>query len=249
VSYESKHNEANGEDNRDGCNHNDSWNCGIEGPTDDAGIKVVRARQQKNFLTTLLLSQGVPMLLAGDEFGHTQRGNNNAYCQDSPIAWLDWNLSAEQVALLKFTREVVRLRKSQPVFRRRHFFQGRPIHGEEIKDLYWLKPDGTEMTDGDWNTSHARCLGLALPGDQINEIGDKGERIFGDTFAILLNCHSEPISFRIGTRRRQVRWVCVLDTAEVDATPRAFDHSGDFPLQAHSMVVLRANLISTQSSE
>src|SRR4030095_7895372 len=202
VSYNGKHNEANGEENRDGCNDNDSWNCGAEGPTDDAAINALRSRQHRNFLATLLLSQGVPMLLAGDEFGQTQHGNNNAYCQDSPLAWLDWNLSGEQRSLLDFTRAVMHLRKSQPVFRRRHFFQGRPIHGAEAKDIYWIKSDGTEMSDADWLAGHTHCLGMGLPGDQIDEIGEQGERIVGDTFAILFNAYHEPIEFRLGARGR-----------------------------------------------
>jgi glycogen operon protein len=248
TSYNEKHNEANGEENRDGCNDNDSWNCGAEGPTDDAAINALRARQQRNFLATLLLSQGVPMLLAGDEFGQTQHGNNNAYCQDSPIAWLDWNHSDEQRALLGFTRELLRLRKTQPVFRRRHFFQGRPIHGAEIKDLYWLKPDGTEMSDADWNAGHARCLGMGLPGDQITEIGERGERIAGDTFAILFNAHHEPIPFRLGARRRDVRWTCAFDTAVPDAPARTFEHMSEFPLQARSLALLRAEIFPTPNT-
>jgi isoamylase len=241
VSYNQKHNEANGEENRDGCNDNDSWNCGAEGPTDDAEINRLRARQQRNLLATLLLSQGVPMLLAGDEFGQTQHGNNNAYCQDSPLAWLDWDLSAEQRTLLEFTRNLLRLRKSQPVFRRRHFFQGRPIHGAEIKDLYWIKPDGNEMTETDWNSSYASCLGMALPGDQITEMSERGERIVGDTFALLLNAHSEPIDFRLGARQRDLAWTCSFDTAQPDASPREFEEMSVFPLQAHSLAVLRAH--------
>jgi glycogen operon protein len=188
------------------------------------------------------------MLLAGDEFGQTQHGNNNAYCQDSPLAWLDWSLSTEQRALLEFTRDVVRLRKAQPVFRRRHFFQGRPIHGAEIKDLYWLKPDGTEMSDADWNAGHALCLGMGLPGDQITEMSERGERITGDTFAILFNAHHEPISFRLGARRRDVRWVCVFDTGAPEAQARTFEHMSEFPLQARSLAVLRAELLSSPTS-
>ena len=240
VSYNTKHNDANGEENRDGCNDNDSWNCGVEGPTDDDAINTLRAQQQRNFLATLLLSQGVPMLLAGDEFGQTQDGNNNAYCQDSPLAWLDWNHSTEQRSLLAFTRALMRLRKTQPVFHRRRFFQGRPIHGAEINDLYWLKPDGGEMTDADWNAGYARCLGMGLPGDQIDEIGDHGDRITGDTFAILFNAHHEPVPFRLGARQRDVRWTCVIDTAAPDAEPRVFENATVFPLQARSLVLLRA---------
>jgi glycogen operon protein len=182
------------------------------------------------------------MLLAGDEFGQTQHGNNNAYCQDSPLAWLDWNLSAEQRALLEFVRDVMSLRKTQPVFRRRNFFQGRPIHGAEIKDLYWLKPDGAEMSEHDWSSGFARCLGMVLPGDQIGEVDEHGERIVGDSFAIFFNAHDEPISFRLGTRQRDVRWVCVLDTAEPDAARPTFEHMSEFPLQPHCLAILRAEL-------
>jgi isoamylase len=240
VSYNHKHNEANGEENRDGTNDNVSWNCGAEGPTSDAAINALRARQQRNFLATLLLSQGVPMLLAGDEFGQTQHGNNNAYCQDSTIAWLDWNLSPEQRALLDFVRDVIRLRKAQPVFCRRRFFQGRPIHGADIKDIYWVKPDGTEMSDSDWNTGHASCLGMGLIGDQIGETNEQGERIVGDSFALLLNAHHEPIQFRLGARQLKLRWQCVFDTAAMNTPPRTFDQSAEFPLQARSLAVLRA---------
>jgi len=244
VSYDEKHNEANGEQNRDGCNHNDSWNCGTEGPTKDAAINALRAQQQRNLLATMLLSQGVPMILAGDEFGQTQHGNNNAYCQDSPIAWLNWKLSSDQQALMEFTRAIIQLRKEQPVFRRRHFFQGRAIHGAEIKDIYWFKPDGSEMTDDDWQADHAQVLGMGLPGDQITEIGEQGGRITGDSFAILFNAHTEAIPFHIGARKRDVRWVCVFDTASIGGeVPRTIDHMGVFPLQARSLVLLRAEKI------
>ena len=248
VSYNNKHNEANGEDNRDGCNENDSWNCGVEGPTGDAAVNALRGRQQRNLLATLLLSQGVPMLLAGDEFGQTQDGNNNAYCQDSELAWLNWTLSGEQKALLDFTREIMRLRKTEPVFRRRQFFQGREIHGAEIKDLYWMKPDGTEMSEADWRGGHARCLGIALAGDQIAEADEQGARILGDTFAILFNAHYEPIPFRLGARRRDVRWTCVLDTAAPNAPERTFEHMAECPLQPRSLVVLRAVKIANGTS-
>jgi isoamylase len=240
VSYNQKHNEANGEENRDGTNENNSWNSGIEGPTNDANVNRLRAQQQRNFLATLLLSQGVPMLLSGDEFGQTQHGNNNVYCQDSPVAWLNWNLSEEQRALLDFVRTLMRLRKTQPVFRRRHFFQGRPIHGAKIKDLYWLKPEGSEMSDGDWASGFARCLGMVLPGDQISEVGENGERIVGDSFTILFNAHHEPISFRLGTRHRNLRWTCVIDTASPNTPPRSFAHMSEFPLEARSLAVLCA---------
>jgi len=243
VSYNQKHNEPNGEENRDGSNDNESWNCGVEGPTDDPAINALRAQQQRNFLATLLLSQGVPMLLAGDEFGQTQHGNNNAYCQDSPVAWLDWDLWAEQRELLEFARGLLQLRKTEPVFRRRHFFQGRSIFGADIKDLYWLKPDGSEMTGADWNSPNARCLGLVLPGDQITETGAEGERIAGDSFALLLNAGHDPISFRLGARRQDVRWICVFDTAVSSAAGLTFEHMSEYPLPANSFVLLRAELL------
>jgi isoamylase len=249
VSYNGKHNEANGEENRDGCNDNDSWNCGVEGPTDNTAVNALRARQQRNLLSTLLLSQGVPMLLAGDEFGQTQHGNNNAYCQDSPLAWLDWNLSAEQRELLDFTRNLMRLRKAQPVFRRRQFFQGRAIHGEEIKDLYWLKPDGSEMSEADWSAGHARCLGMTLPGDQITEMGDQGERIIGDTFAILFNALDETVPFRLGARRRDIRWICILNTAAPNSEPRTFEQMDTFPLHARSLALFRAEVFESATTK
>ena len=184
------------------------------------------------------------MLLAGDEFGQTQHGNNNAYCQDTPIAWLNWNLSADQRALLDFARKIVSLRKAQPVFRRRHFFQGRPIHGEEIKDIYWFRADGGEMSDADWNTGHARCLGMGLMGDQINETDRCGQRVACDSFAVLLNASHEPVSFHLGARHRDLRWICVFDTATEEDTVRSFEHQSCFPLQARSLVVLRAEPIT-----
>ena len=242
VSYDHKHNEANGEDNQDGNNQNDSWNCGAEGPTDDPAIKALRLRQQRNLLATLILSQGVPMLLAGDEFGNTQQGNNNPYCQDSPLAWLDWKHDATQRELLAFAKRLLELRREQPVFRRRRFFLGRAIHGEEIKDLYWLKSDGHEMTDHDWHAGHAHCLCMALPGDQIEETGEQGERITGDTFAILFNAHDEAVPFQLGARDRKVAWQVEFDTADAGATTRRYAHSASYPLQGRSLVLLRATL-------
>jgi isoamylase len=242
VSYDRKHNESNGEQNRDGTDANDSWNCGAEGPTSDPAINELRARQQRNLLVTLLLSQGVPMLVAGDEMGRTQLGNNNAYCQDSPLTWLDWALSPEQRDLLALVRSVIQLRQSEPVFRRRRFLSGRPVNGVEIKDLYWSRPDGQEMSEADWRHDHVRALAMYLPGDQIHELDDSGEPIVGNTFAVLLNAHHEAVSFRLGARARPLRWACVLDTA-VPGAPlpaRFFEHRGTFPLQGRSLAVLRA---------
>jgi glycogen operon protein len=239
VSYDRKHNEANGEENRDGSDHNDSWNCGEEGPTGDPGINARRLRQKRNFLATLLLSQGVPMLLAGDEFGHSQQGNNNAYCQDSAITWIDWNLSAEQRKQLDFVRLLLRLRKSQPVFRRRRFFQGRPVHGDDIKDIYWLTPDGAQMTEKDWNADHVRCLGLGLAGVQIDETDAHGQRIVGDNFLILFNADHAPRLFRLAARAQTLLWTCEFDTADPHSTGKVLGHLTEYALQPRSVVLLR----------
>ncbi|MFA9431751.1 glycogen debranching protein GlgX, partial [Egicoccus sp. AB-alg2] len=185
VSYNDKHNEANGEDNRDGTDDNRSWNCGVEGPTDDPDVLALRARQQRNFLTTLLLSQGVPMLLGGDELGRTQGGNNNGYCQDNEISWYDWDAVDED--LLAFTRGLIGLRAEHPIFRRRRWFQGRPLRGEEIDDIAWLRPDGTEMDDEDWDASYAKSLQVFLNGRGIASPDPRGQQIVDDSFLVLFN--------------------------------------------------------------
>jgi glycogen operon protein len=212
VSYNDKHNEANGEDNHDGHDHNVSWNCGVEGPTDDPAILALRARQQRNLLTTLILSQGVPMLIAGDEIGHTQHGNNNAYCQDNEISWLDWNLDQPKRELLEFSKFVIRIFHQHPVFRRRNFFQGRQLRGTHIKDLMWFRPDGREMTDEDWQTQFARGLGIRLAGDAIDEVDARGNRIVDETFLLLLNAHHETLLFTLPAPQQGQRWELMLDT-------------------------------------
>ena len=206
VSYNEKHNEANGEDNRDGHNDNLSWNCGAEGETDNPEVPALRERQKRNFLATLFLSQGVPMLLSGDEIGRTQKGNNNAYCQDNEISWVDWKLDKPRRELLEFTRCVIGLMNEHPVLRRRHFFQGRRIRGSEVKDLAWFRPDGKEMNDEDWNNPETRCFGLRLAGDAIEELDARGNRIVDDTLLILLNAYHEAIQFTLPAHRRMVRW-------------------------------------------
>ncbi len=215
VSYNDKHNEANGEDNRDGDNNNHSWNHGAEGPTDDPEIKQLRRQQRRNFLTTLFLSQGVPMLTAGDEWARTQQGNNNAYCQDNEISWLDWNLDDEQKALLDFTRELIRFRREHPVFRRPKFFQGRRIRGSEIRDVMWFNPGGNEMTDDEWNSPFVRCLGMLLSGDTIDVQTFEGEPIRDNSFLLLINAHHEPLQFVLPGQKK-VEWQLLLDTASVD---------------------------------
>jgi glycogen operon protein len=212
VSYNEKHNVANGDGNQDGSHENLSWNCGVEGPTDDPAILALRARQQRNFLATLLLSQGVPMLLAGDELGRTQRGNNNAYCQDNELSWVDWSLDRPRREFLAFTRRLIQLFHQHPVLRRRKFFHGRRIRGAEVQDLAWFRPDGQEMSDDDWNNPQARWLGLRLAGDAIEEVDARGNRIVDDTLLLLLNAHHEPVTFVLPAYRPSVRWEVVLDT-------------------------------------
>jgi glycogen operon protein len=197
VSYEQKHNEANLEENRDGENNNLSSNCGVDGPTDDPRIVELRERQKRNFLATLLLSQGVPMISHGDELGRSQRGNNNAYCQDNELTWIDWELTDAQKALLEFTRRLVHLRLTQPALRRRKYFQGRSIRGGDVRDVAWLAPDGREMTDEAWNADFVRSLGMLLPGTAIEETNERGEPVTGDTLLILLNAHSDKVPFTL----------------------------------------------------
>jgi len=215
VSYNDKHNEANGEDNQDGHNHNLSWNCSVEGPSDDPGVIALRARQKRNLLATVLLSQGVPMLLAGDDMGRTQRGNNNAYCQDNEISWLNWELDDSQHDLLEFVQRVIAIRRAHPVFRRRDFFQGRPLHGHEVKDIVWLRPDGAEMTDEEWNHHHARSLALYLSGEGTLDVDSRGHKLTDENFCLLFNAHHDSVPFclpEFGNRR----YMSLLDTARHD---------------------------------
>jgi len=240
VSYNDRHNEANLEDNRDGNSSNLSWNCGAEGETDDAGIRALRARQKRNLLATLLLSQGVPMLLAGDEMGRTQNGNNNAYCQDNAISWVDWKLTAEDRDLADFTARVIALLKAHPVFRRRRFFQGRPIRGSTVKDVHWVAPEGREMSDDEWSHDHARCLGMYLSGSGITETDERGRPLRDDNFLLLVNAHHDELPFTLPAPGGEARWVAALDTSLPDpfVQGREFDTHSQYPLQARSLALL-----------
>jgi glycogen operon protein len=242
VSYNHKHNSDNGEDNRDGENHNLSWNMGSEGPT-TRNLHLINARlqQKRNFLTALLLSQGVPMLCAGDELGRTQNGNNNAYCQDNEISWVNWTIERHDHEFLDFVCELIKLRQQHPVFRRRHFFQGRRIKGANVKDISWLRPDGQEMTDEEWNSFYARCLGLLLHGDAIEEHDERGRPIHDDTYLLLLNAHSQPIPFRLPKQLGIARWGVTVDTCFADGKRpdrRTFNTGESYPLQARSTALL-----------
>jgi isoamylase len=244
VSYDDKHNDANGEDNRDGTDDNRSWNCGAEGDTDDAEVLVLRRRQCRNLLATLLLSQGVPMLLGGDEMGRTQHGNNNAYAQDNEISWYAWD-DADQ-DLLEFTRRLTALRRAHPVFRRRKWFQGRPIMGERADDIEWFTPDGATMTEDDWQVSYARSLGVFLNGEAITAVGTHGQRVVDDSFYAVFNAYENPLDFVLPDGPYAERWAVEVDT-EPDDLDAAFPTDGrevdaleHLTVAGRTIVVLRA---------
>jgi glycogen operon protein len=240
YSYNEKHNEANGENNRDGESHNDSWNCGVEGPTDDPEIRKLRLRMQRNQLSTLFLSQGVPMLTMGDEYGRTQGGNNNAYCQDNEISWFDWNWTKEQQGLYEFTRHLIELRRDNPVFHRRRFFSGRKIQDSSIGDILWLNPSGHEMTDKNWSDGNQRSLGMILNGEGMEEYDERGRRIKDDIFLVILNAYWEGVTFTLPGVREYTEWEMLVDThtseVPVDAT---FTANEDFILGPRSLYLFR----------
>jgi isoamylase len=212
VSYNEKHNEANGEENRDGESHNRSWNCGVEGPTQDPGVNELRARQKRNLLASLILSQGIPMLLGGDEIGRSQAGNNNAYCQDNEISWFHWNERDEN--LLEFVKSLITLRQQHPVFRRRKFFLGRPIYGAGVSDIGWFRHDGKEMTEEDWKSGFAKSLAVFLNGKGLNTVDARGELLTDDSFYLMLNAHHEPLNFTLPVGDTGNSWVKILDTKD-----------------------------------
>jgi isoamylase len=212
VSYNEKHNEANGEENRDGDSHNNSWNCGVEGPTDDVKVNALRERQKRNFLATLFLSQGVPLLNGGDEFSRTQRGNNNTYCQDNELSWFNWQWTPEQQEILRFTTQLTEFRREHPVFRRPKYFTGRRIRGDDVKDLMWFAPNGAEMKAADWQNGFAKCIGVLFSGTTSDVRDARGEPVRDDTFLLLFNAHYEPLTF-IVPGREEIRWETVINTA------------------------------------
>ncbi len=245
VSYDGKHNEANGEDNQDGTDDNRSWNGGVEGPTADPIIGALRRRQRRNLLTTLLLSQGVPMLLGGDELGRTQSGNNNAYALDNATSWYDWEAADDN--LMEFTRRLTALRRAHPVFRRRKWFQGRPIMGEHADDIEWFTPEGATMTEADWQVSFARSIGVFLNGDAILALGTRGQRVIDDSFFAAFNAFEESLGFVLPTGPYAEHWQLVLDTAHDDidlAFPAEGQHveAGEqLVVPGRSVMVLRAS--------
>jgi glycogen operon protein len=240
VAYNGKHNEANLEENRDGVDHNLSWNCGAEGPTDDSAVNALRVQQVRNLLATLLLSQGVPMLLAGDEIGRTQQGNNNAYCQDNALSWVDWKIAEAQTPLFQFVRRLIRLRHEHPVFRRRHFFQGRALAESPAKDIAWLKPDGTEMTAQEWDHDFARCLGMYLGGEALDEIDARGRPVKDDNFLVLFNAHHDAIPFTL-PEFGAGGWRVLVDTARDDGlgAESTLEPNGTYQIEGRSLALLQ----------
>lgn len=241
VSYNEKHNEANGEDSRDGESHNRSWNCGEEGETKNPDVLQLRERQRRNFLATLLLSQGVPMLLAGDEIGRSQQGNNNAYCQDNEISWINWSIQEKNQELLDFARELIYFRHQHPVLRRRKWFQGRPIRGFGVSDIGWYNPDGGEMTDEQWDIGYSKAISVFLNGEGIATPGPRGERIIDESFLIFFNAHYETIEFVLPTGLQDREWAVVIDTKEPRfvTTEQIYANEQVVLVNARSLVLLR----------
>jgi glycogen operon protein len=240
VSYNEKHNEANQEGNQDGTDDNRSWNHGVEGPTDDPGINMLRERQQRNFLATLLLSQGIPMLLGGDEIGRTQYGNNNGWCQDNEISWYDWELDERREVMLAFTRRLIEIRRDHPAFRRRRYLQGTEVKGSGLPDVWWFRPDGLKMARRDWQGG-TRSLGVFLNGDEIVEPGPHGDDISDDSFLLLINGEPDDRTFKLPNRRYGVRWTLELSTADPQAEPGSMtiDARTEVTVMGRSLLLLK----------
>lgn len=239
VSYDHKHNEANGDGNRDGADDNYSWNCGAEGYTEDKNIVETRERQKRNMVATMLFSQGVAMLLAGDELSQTQNGNNNTYCQDNELTWLDWNLDDRKKKFLEFVRKCSQIWHENPTLQRRNFFQGRAIRGTDIKDISFFEPSGKLMSDQAWDAGFVKCMGVRLAGDLINDLDEHGDPIKGDTLLMLINAHWEETPFTLPETRDGQVWECLVDTHEPDAKPRILLSKETYPLYGRTLALLR----------
>ena len=241
VSYNEKHNEANGEGGQDGSNDNQSWNCGAEGPTDAADIVALRERQKRNLFATMLFSQGVSMIYGGDELSHSKNGNNNTYCQDNKITWLNWELDERRKAFLGFAKACTTIWSEQPTLQRRNFFQGRALRGSDVKDISFFEPGGYEMSDKDWSTGFAKCLGMRLAGDLISDVDERGEPIKGDTLLLLINAHWEELPFTLPETQGGDVWQTLIDTADPDRRVDVRIRPGkeQFPLYGRSLALLR----------
>ncbi len=244
VSYNEKHNEANGENNQDGENHNRSWNCGEEGETSNPEVLALRNKQKRNLLTTLFLSQGVPMLLAGDECGRTQQGNNNAYCQDNEVSWMHWDKMDPE--LLNFTRKLIQLKREHPVFCRRRWFQGQPIKGTGVEDIAWFLPDGTEMSEEHWTNDFAKSLGIYLNGLGIRSVDPQGQRVTDDSFFLLFNAHHEPLKFTLPEAKYGKQWTKIIDTNNTctDET-KQYSFESDLEVGGRSVIILHHPISET----
>ncbi len=242
VSYDHKHNDANGEGGRDGADDNNSWNCGAEGHTEDAAIIELRERQKRNLFATLMFSEGVAMILGGDELSHSQQGNNNAYCQDNELTWVDWKLDDRKAKFLEFVKNCTRIWHEQPVLQRRKFFLGRALRGSEVKDISFFGPDGNEMSDEAWDAPITKCLGVRLAGDVMNETDERGEPIIGDTLLMLINAHWEEIHFTLPKTRDEHVWQTMIDTRESATSPSVFKGGDYFKLYGRSLALLRTTL-------
>ncbi len=243
VAYNEKHNDANGEDNNDGESHNRSFNCGVEGPTDDAGVLTLRAQQQRNFLATLLLSQGVPMIVHGDELGRTQQGNNNTYAQDSEISWIDWERA--DGPLVEFVATLTRLRREHPTFRRARFFDGRPVHrseGDEVPDIVWFTPDGNAMEPEDWDSGFGRSIGVYIDGDGIRERDDRGRPVVDRHMLVWFNAHDETVTFRVPTEEHAAAWDLIVDTTGTLPVDEPLPADATIDLPGRSLAVLRSHV-------
>ena len=240
VSYNDKHNEANNEGNRDGESNNESWNCGVEGPTDDPEINALREQQKRNFMATLLLSQGVPMISMGDEYGRTQHGNNNVYCQDNEISWFNWDWEEQHKEFFEFTRSLIEFTHNKPVFHRRRFFQGRHIHGQDVQDIRWIRTDGQDMTDEEWNSSYVRTLGMLLNGKEMDEVDDRGNPVKGDIYFIMVNAYWEAVDYQLLKYGSEVAWEIILDTSNPTGSFKGKSVKQDYySVRPRSFVMLR----------
>ena len=238
VSYNEKHNEANGEDNNDGESHNRSWNCGAEGPTDDAAVNALREKQKMNFLATLFLSQGVPMLVAGDESGRTQGGNNNAYCQDNEISWINWE-TADQT-LIEFTAKLIHLRNNHSVFSRKNWFRGAKVSESGAEDIAWFLPDGVHMTEEHWNQGHAKSVAIFLNGEGLHAVDSEGKRVEDESFYIIFNAHSDSIAYHLPRKKYGTQWELVLSTHDCDQQERQRYNAGEvMEIEGRSVVLLK----------
>jgi glycogen operon protein len=242
VSYNQKHNLANGEDNRDGENHNNSYNYGVEGPTENRKIVALRARQQRNYLATLLLSQGVPMLLAGDERNRTQHGNNNAYCQDNELGWVDWSLDDTGRGLLEWTRRLIAIRNAHPALHRRRFFQDRSIHGKRVREVEWFGTNGQELSEKQWHDTTVGALGMLLNGQEMDEMDERGQHVHDDILLLLLNNDANPVSFKLPPAAVGARWELLLDSFSPDEVRPPLAPGASYPLKGRTLALLRLHV-------